>query len=94
MQYYIHYHLPRNVLSYLSDMNGFQFYHMAKGGLPFDKFSCGFLTELDFFEIRSALIQDFTEKKLLNTLVRTLNGTLDDNSGAASGQNAKKKATS
>jgi len=33
--------------------------------MQFDKFACGFLSDQDFFEIRSAMIQELTEMRLI-----------------------------
>lgn len=52
-----------------------------------DKFSCGFLTELDFLEIRSALISELTEKKIIVAVIRALLG------GGQENGYGKKKAT-
>ncbi|KAL4476562.1 hypothetical protein ABPG74_010295 [Tetrahymena malaccensis] len=84
VQYYIHYHIPRSVTSYVNDLNGYQYYHIQKGFI-YEKFACGFLTELDFFEIRSDMVQELTEKKLIQTVLKTLN-----NNGTDGSQNKKK----
>ncbi|KAL4469825.1 hypothetical protein ABPG72_013568 [Tetrahymena utriculariae] len=84
VQYYIHYHIPRSVTSYVNDLNGYQYYHIQKGFI-YEKFACGFLTELDFFEIRSDMVQELTEKKLIQTVLKTLNSNGTDGS-----QNKKK----
>ncbi|EAS06960.2 hypothetical protein TTHERM_00977630 (macronuclear) [Tetrahymena thermophila SB210] len=85
VQYYIHYHIPRSVTSYVNDLNGYQYYHIQKGFI-YEKFACGFLTELDFFEIRSDMVQELTEKKLIQTVLKTLN------SNGTDGTQNKKKA--